>query len=251
MEQLNNNQEPIRKQDNGRQLGGLILVLVGGVFLSHQLGLELPHWITSWPMFMIAIGIYIGAKNQFRKPGWIIVTAIGAVFLADEFFEGISIMQYFWPVFIIGAGLYMIFGRDKKWSRNQDYDSGFQFAGGNNANNGANNEDFFDTVAIFGGIRKNIISKDFKGGEVVCIFSGAEINLTQAEFKGTIVLDITNIFGGTKLIIPANWKIRSEIVAVLGGIDDKRVQQANISEDQNVLVIKGTSILGGIEIKSY
>ncbi|MDI1234313.1 MAG: DUF5668 domain-containing protein [bacterium] len=250
MENLNN-QGNIRKPDNGKQIGGFILVLVGGVFLSHEMGLELPQWLISWPMFLIAIGIYIGAKNQFRKLGWIIPIIIGAVFLADGFFEGISIMQFFWPVFIIGAGLYMIFGRDKKFRRDNGLDNIFQFAGGNNTSNASNNEDFFDSVAVFGGIRKNIISKDFKGGEVVCIFSGAEINLIQAEFKGTIVIDITNIFGGTKLIIPSHWKIRSEIVAILGGIDDKRMQQATISEDENVLVIKGTTILGGIEIKSY
>ncbi len=246
-----NNQEPIKRNDNGKQLAGFILVLVGATFLSRQMGVVLPHWFFSWPMFMIAIGLYIGAKSQFRKPGWLIVSLIGGVFLADEFLDNISITEYFWPVFIIAAGLYMIFGRDKKWSRNSPNDTNNHTTNSSVNGSETNNEDFFDTVAVFGGIRKNIISKDFKGGEIVCIFSGAEINLTQAEFNGTIVLDITNIFGGTKLIIPANWKIRSEIVAILGGIDDKRMQQATISNDDNVLVIKGTTILGGIEIKSF
>ena len=80
---------------------------------------------------------------------------------------------------------------------------------------------------------------------------GAEINMMQADIQGKVALEITQVMGGTKLIVPSHWRIQtSEVVSILGGIDDKRPVQGNIDENK-VLVISGTSILGGLEIKSY
>lgn len=252
MENLND-EEMMKNQKNGKKIAGLVVVIVGAVLLSQQMGVILPDWLLSWPMFLIAIGVYIGAKHQFRKPGWIIICLVGIVFLVDNFVVGINISDYFWPVFIIAAGLYMIFGRENKWEKEWKRRKTFgqSFIETETRKMDTNPEDYIDHVAIFGSIEKNIISKDFRGGDIVCIFSGSEINLTQAEIKQPIVMDITNIFGGTSLIVPPNWEIKSEMVAILGGIEDKRIQHATMPENQNVLILKGTSILGGIEIKSY
>jgi hypothetical protein len=72
----------------------------------------------------------------------------------------------------------------------------------------------------------------------------------QADFEGRVVLEVTQILGGTKLIIPAHWEVQPEMLAVMGGIEDKRQVHNGIASDK-VLILKGTSVLGGIEIKSY
>jgi hypothetical protein len=103
-------------------------------------------------------------------------------------------------------------------------------------------------------VKKNVISKSFRGGEVVNVFGGTEINLMQADLDGRVVLDLTMIFSGTKLLIPAHWKVQNEeLVTIFGGIEDKRPMLADASMlDQNkVIVLKGTCIFGGIDIKSY
>ena len=79
---------------------------------------------------------------------------------------------------------------------------------------------------------------------------GSEINLSQADINGTVVIDITQIMGGTKLIVPPNWEIRSNITSVFGNVEDKR-QKERIMNPEKVLVIDGTSLFGGIEIKNY
>jgi hypothetical protein len=107
---------------------------------------------------------------------------------------------------------------------------------------------------VFGGVKKNIISKNFRGGETVTIFGGTEINLTQADVNGGVVLDLTQIFGGTKLIVPPHWRIQSkDMVAIFGGVDDKRplLSNASTEETNKVLILKGTCIFGGIDIRSY
>jgi len=120
-------------------------------------------------------------------------------------------------------------------------------------NSGINysNEDFVDSTSIFGGAKKNIISKTFKGGDIVNIFGGTELDLTQADFTGTAIIELTTVFGGTKLIIPSNWSIKSDAVIIFGGIEDKRKMQTLSENAEKTLVLKGTVIFGGIDIKSY
>ena len=233
----------------GRALSGIVVVCVGLVFLAHQLGVDFPHWVFSWPMLLIVIGIFSGAKHQFSRGGWFVPIIIGCVFLVDDIFPDITIGPMVWPIIIIGIGLMMILRPHRRnhyhWKKWQSYHNHY-------SNSFQSTEDTIKSVSVFGGVKKNIISKDFKGGEIVCIFGGAEINLSQADINGKVVLDMVQIFGGTKLIIPAHWSVQSEVVAILGGIEDKRPLQKEVnSNTEKTLVIRGTSIFGGIEIKSY
>ena len=114
-------------------------------------------------------------------------------------------------------------------------------------------DDMIDGVAFMAGIKKKIISKNFKGGDMTVIFGGVELDFSQADFTDKATLDVTQIFGGTKIIIPANWEIKSELVSVFGSIEDKRMIQPTTlgSEPNKTLILKGTTFFGGIEIKSF
>ena len=83
------------------------------------------------------------------------------------------------------------------------------------------------------------------------IFGGTELDLSQADLSGVAVIDLTTIFGGTKLLIPSNWSVKSEAVTIFGGIEDKRRMQATIEVPQKTLLLRGTVIFGGIDIKSF
>jgi hypothetical protein len=111
-------------------------------------------------------------------------------------------------------------------------------------------EDYIDATTVLGGIHKNILSKNFNGGDITIFMGGAEINLSQADIQGTAALDITQIMGGTKIIVPSNWEIRSQLTSVFGNIEDKR-QNIGVTDPQKVLIIDGTSVFGGIEIRNY
>jgi predicted membrane protein len=84
---------------------------------------------------------------------------------------------------------------------------------------------------------------------VVNIFGGTELDLSQADIQGTVVIDNTNIFGGMKITVPANWEVRTEMTSIMGGTDDKRTTR---EIDQNkVLVLTGVCIFGGVDVRSY
>jgi predicted membrane protein len=226
---------------SGRVFAGIVLLIVGGVLFAHRLGYDLPYWLFRWEMLLIVLGVFAGAKNSFRNSGWLIPVAIGVFFLLDDWLVDINIKNFFWPTLIILAGLIMVLSpfKKKNWQN--------KFNGTNNTD-----EDYLESTCILGGVKKNVISKNFKGGNLLNIFGGVEIDLSQSDINGTVVLDITQIFGGTKLIIPSHWEIKTEITTILGGVEDKRknLSSLNIAEGKTI-VIKGTSILAGIDIKSF
>jgi len=113
-------------------------------------------------------------------------------------------------------------------------------------------DDYIDSIACFAGVKKNILSKKFKGGEITNILGGTELNLMQADLDEKCRLEITQVMGGTKLIVPAHWEIKSEVVTFLGSVEDKRpVNPAMAGEPGKVLILVGTTVMGGIEIRTY
>jgi predicted membrane protein len=112
-------------------------------------------------------------------------------------------------------------------------------------------EDYINSTSIFGGTKKNILSKNFKGGNITNVFGGTEIHLGQADIQGTAVIETTTIFGGTKLIIPSNWTVKSQAAVIFGGVEDKRAVVPTPDASEKILVLKGTVMFGGIDIRSY
>ncbi len=241
----------------GKMIGGFFVVLFGALYLAKELGAFIPDWIFSWKMLFIGIGLIIGIKCMFRNWTWLVFVFVGSAFLISDFYPGLNITPFIWPVIIILIGMTMIFRPKRKFDPNK-WDRWQRFHGYKmnpahwDKSYTSSTEDHIDSTSFMGSVKKNIISKDFKGGEITNIFGGAEYNLSQADFKDNVTLEITQVFGGTRLIIPSNWEIKSELIAVFGGIEDKRPIQANITNAENkILILKGTTFFGGIDIRSY
>ena len=229
----------------GRVLSGLFIVAIGVLLLARQAGVYIPGWLFSFESILLALGIYLGIRHSFKGFAWVLPLAIGSFLLIDDLYPQYDIEDFTWPLIIIAFGLFIMLRATKtndwkKWDARHAYEEN-------------NVEDYLESTVIFGGAKKNVISKNFKGGEVVTVFGGTEVSLMQAELAGSVVLELTQVFGGTKLIVPPHWKIWSkDMVAILGGIDDKRPMLGNPTEEPGkTLILKGTCVLGGIEIRSY
>lgn len=254
METLNQNtttsNPDVKRSDShkkGRIFGGLLIVLVGTAILLRQTGADFPRWLFSFETALIVLGLYIGFRHSFRGIVWLIPIVIGAVLMIDDFYPYYDISDYFWPIMIIGFGLFIMFRSGRKgaqaWKKWEADHVNQNFA-----------DDYIDSTVLFGGVKKNVISKNFRGGDATTVFGGTDINLMQADINGRVVLELTQVFGGTKLLVPSNWKIQSEdLVAIFGGVEDKRPILSDPSgvDPNKVLVLKGTCIFGGIDIKSY
>jgi flagellar basal body rod protein FlgF len=74
----------------------------------------------------------------------------------------------------------------------------------------------------------------------------------QADIQGRAELRMDEVFGGIKLLIPQSWTVRNEIDGVFHGVEDKRNAYGSVVTDENkVLVLSGSAVFAGIEIKSY
>lgn len=260
------------KPRNNKAIAGIVLLVVGAVLLVHQLDIFLfPYWLFRWPMILIAIGLYSGAKHNFRNSGWLIMVLLGLVFTLDDAVKGYDMGRITWPILIIVFGLWMILRRNNRWDKNKQHWDKWAYRGQQaeqaatpDPNDPAKpntdftgqaaysyGDEYLDAVSVFGGVKKTILSKDFRGGDIVNIFGGAELDLTQADINGRVVLDITQIFGGTKIVVPSNWQVVSDIAAVFASVDDKRLRSTAGAGNDKILVLKGVSIFAGIDIRSY
>ncbi len=235
-------------------VGGLLLILGGSLFLGYKLGLPIPVWLFSWEVLLIALGLYSGLKNNFRGPGWFILMAVGACFLLDRQMPELNLHNYIAPIAVIGAGILILFRPKDGWNKDRwkkkSWDNGLSEKT-NATDFEIDRSDFIQIRSIFSGVEKSILSKNFQGGSISCIFGGAELDLSKADFTGTVVINIEEIFGGCTMVIPPTWTLQNEIHGVFHGIDDKR-SFGNITNDPNkILVLKGSAVFAGIDIRSY
>lgn len=241
-----------RHDGKGHIWTGIFLLAIGGVALARSFGVPVPNWLFSWQMLLIAIGLFIGFKKGFRDGGWFVPIIIGSAFLANDYILQGDLRRHIWPLILITVGAFFIFRPRHKHCRIAQKKDGIQAETITPVEEQTySQDDFIDSVNIFSGTKKVILSKNFKGGDVVNIFGGSEIDLTQADITAAAVLEVTAIFGGATLIVPSNWAIKSEAVTIFGGIGDKRKIIPSADSPTKTLVLKGTMIFGGMEIKSY
>jgi predicted membrane protein len=261
---------------NGRALAGIVLLIAGGIMLMQQFNL-FPDKIQLWPLWLIGWGLYIGAKTNFRKPSAFMLVLIGAVLLLVNNIHGAS--GIVWPGAIIAFGLWMILKRQRRFDKDYiDKQYADKWDWTKNAGKSPEDpivdytidpssstvppvnptgsykptgDDYLDTVSVFGSVKKIILSKNFKGGDIVNIFGGAELDFTQADINGKVFIDITQIFGGVKMIVPPHWQVVPDIAAVFAGIEDKRMKSTASAGGDKILVLKGVSIFAGVDIRSY
>lgn len=243
-------------KNNNNQTFAILVLVIGILLLLKQVGVYFPHWIFSWPMILIAIGTIIGVKSGFRNSGSLILLILGSFFLLRN--NNLLPMQYgsyLLPVGLILLGIILLFR--KNTPKGLDWEGNFDRferklrtgkAGKRPEEDGA---DFLNVEAIFCGIKRRMVTKQFKGGEVTTIFGGTDVDLSHADLEGTVVLDVSVVFGGMKLIVPAHWDVSFEVSNIAAGVEDKRFMQRGPVDADKKLIITGAVVFGGIEISSY
>ncbi len=229
---------------------GTIIIAVGTFLLLDRMDVyEFPRWLFSIGSFFIVLSLIIGVKKKFTGLGWVILMFIGAFFLLREIPDiPREYRSYVLPAGVIIVGVFILMrsmlGTGAREARKNSWNSDGLIT------TDEGGEDFIDITTVFGSTKRRVFSKNFKGGQTTCIFGGSDIDLTQADIEGTVVIDVVQLFGGVKLLIPANWELKSDITVVFGGVEDKRAV-ATASGSGKKLVITGFAMFGGVDVKSY
>ena len=275
-----------KPRNDGSIAFGAIILVIGIVLLFRKLGLYIPDWVLTWPMILIAVGTYTLISQQFKSFVGSVILFVGLFFLLKREFDlDLGIDQYLWPLGLIALGIYLITQKKKEHKAMDDIrknweetrkkktqssnsettesaevvedaspsqegsskapDSGFVRATGTA---------FMDRInesVIFSGVNRKLMTKNFQGGKATVLFGGLDLDLTQVDFTGIATLDLEVGFGGVKLIIPPHWDVRTEVSNIAAGLEDKRMFREGGVDPNKVLILKGTLLFSGLEIKSF
>jgi predicted membrane protein len=216
---------------------GLIVLLYGLLLLMRNMGYDFGVKIWEyWPVLLILFGLRLlvqPRENRQFITGLAIAVA-GLVLLLNNLDVIDLRWRLIWPLLIIFVGIAMLY--NSVWKRNSM----------------RSGQDRIDLSMVFGGGEFRFDSKALRGGSISAIMGGGSVDLRDADMAGDeMALDASAIMGGIELMVPNHWTVIFQATPILGGIDNKSViggpQQGKPSKR---LVITGTAIMGGIEIKN-
>ncbi len=239
--------KPARNTETSNRLVIGVLLIIAGLILMLKKATVLPepldHFIDdilfSWQMLLIAIGVVTLIGSDNKTPG-IVLISVGGFFMIPELFtDFFRSFNFFWPALFIVIGVVLLVN-SKRIGKKLDYST-------------TNKTDYIDYTNIFSGAERQLITENFQGGKITSIFGGGEVDLTRSSLApGENIIEITCIFGGTTIIVPESWSVILDITPILGGFSDARKIRGDVIKDNTrTLIIRGTVIFGGGEIKSY
>ncbi len=249
----------------GHAFAGLILLLIGSIFLLNNLGVFYIEDVRKyWPVLLIVAGVahLFFSRHGARSFIWSgMLVTIGGLLLANNFgYIHVNVAEIIWPVAMIFMGILFLL-------RARRGGPGFAgmpgcgggsggAAGGNPAGAGPSgagpaNPNVLDEVAVFGGIQRRVDSQDFEGGELSSVFGGIELDMRGANTKrDEIVIEANAVFGGIELLLPDRWNVTVRGAGIFGGYEDKTHPPANPAEKRTHLTITGSAVFGGVSVRN-
>lgn len=214
----------------GRLATGAILLTIGIIFWLDRMGrLEAREFLPWWPLVFVVVGLTNLAQRDWATG--VAFTVAGFILLMPVFgLTRISPWRLLglWPLFISAAGVTLVLQALRPPAR------------------GPNR---FHAVAVMAGNVRSIGSHEFRGGEAVAVMGGVEIDLRSAlPHQGEAVIDVLAFWGGIEIRVPAGWRVINKTAEVLGGYEDATVSTTDPNAPR--LVIRGSAIMGGIEVKN-
>ena len=248
---MNDNDRPVpAPRVTGRLLVGGLLIFFGLLFSLDNFGvIDAGDVLAYWPMILVVIGIVRAA--QPRNPGervfGVIMVGLGIFFQLQEL--GWTSMRFrdLWPVVLVIIGSTLIW---RAFDRRRGIESGWA-AGATPALGTRDGLPRQSDFAFMGGVHRVVESQDFQGGDATAVMGAVELDLRGATIaRSPAVLDVFALWGGIELTVPPDWKVEIHATPILGGIENKARYAMREGSGDQVLVVRGTALMGGIEIKN-
>ena len=99
--------------------------------------------------------------------------------------------------------------------------------------------------AAFSGSDLNYDGEVFEGAELTAVFGGVECDLRNAIIEKDCAIQVTAIFGGIDIFVPAGVNVKVNSNSIFGGMSNK----TSVHQNAPTIYISGTCMFGGVEIK--
>ena len=210
---------------------GVAVIVVGAAALLGSLDIINFKTVfsTFWPLLLIGAGLVLMLDNFRQNYIWaIVLILLGLISQLNALdVTNINFWELFWPVALIAIGWSILTQKTR-----------FNTTGTDNVS------------AILSGSETKSRSQDYQGGKATAILGGCSIDLTKANIKKEATLEVLAIMGGVELRVPENWEIKTSIMPILGGTENKATSPQPGKAKAPILNIVGTAVMGGIEIKN-
>jgi predicted membrane protein len=242
---------------------GLLAITAGILLIAFNAGalpIAYKSIIFSWQMLLIALGTALLFSRHKRLFGTVLLLTGSFLILPKCGIEALSFLQgNGWATFFIIVGIiilgHALFGHRRHHAHfRRHFERKFAFEQRFRAQYERfreNPNDYISHNCVFAGSNKKINVQNFRGGEVNCVFGSTEIDLSDAQLaEGVNTLEVSVVFGGLTLYIPAHWKVSLRQNTIFGQIEDHRPPATFDVDEKRMLVIVASSVFGGGEIKS-
>ena len=222
----------------GRLVFGIVVLAAGVLFLLDNLDLADAGRFLRWlPALPLAWGLVLltGVGGRRNVGAGVLVSAVSGWFLLVALGWIRGNPMALWPVVLVIVGGWIVVAALRgpaTQARLEDRASSVH------------------AFAMWSGTERKVAAPDFRGGEVTAIMGGHEIDLRQAGMApgASAVLDLFVWWGGVVIRVPRDWRVTSEAMPLMGGIED--TTDPPQGEARGHLVLKGPVIMGGVEIKN-
>lgn len=237
-----------------RSVFALTLIVAGVLLFLDNLGfLPIRNISAYWPLLPIAWALAIierrrGPYTMIRASA---VIVFGGLILLGNLHVIHMTGRLFFPLLLIYLGIIILISRGRErmcpWPPRR-------FDTGSHTRESSNSENKLMESVVFSGSERRVESQNFEGGKVEAVFGGIELDLSGAAItvpERKVVLEANAIFGGIEIRVPRTWRVERESAAVFGGFSDKSVPpRPEPGFDPPTLVIRGSAVFGGIEVKN-
>ena len=104
-------------------------------------------------------------------------------------------------------------------------------------------------VAIFDGIDLVSRASAFRGGSMFAWFGGISVDLRAATLSSDGAhLDLHALNGGIAITVPEGWRVRSNMAALVGGVDVRGPEPE--AADAPTLTLEGFAAFGGVAVSA-
>ncbi len=234
------------KLELGNVFWGTLLILAAVFIILGQL--DVFGDVSGVTLFFgICLGIWFVSSVFKLSWGGMLFSLAFEVILFDEAL-GLEELTP-WPVLF--AALLATIGMNtliKKKKRKPEKDLRFHRPGGQGDPEVVDgDETIFKCDVAFGSVVKYVTNKELKQAKLDCSFGNLTVYFDSAILGGgSAVVQVDNSFGKTTMFIPKKWDTRVEIEKNLGKVTQEGVKTGN---SENILVVRGTTAFGQIEIR--
>jgi predicted membrane protein len=226
-----------RVRVTGRLVVGVIVIALGVLFTLDNLDLvDSRNVLRWWPAALVAYGVMrlTGFCCRRHLAAGLLFTVIGGWLLLEHFDLVSRSLWDLWPVMLVLVGGSMVAGSLRR---------------ARGLTPGEPPTDVLSAFALWSGSDRRVVTEDFRGGDVTAIMGGHDIDLRPARISGgSAVIDLLVVMGGVDLIVPEDWRVSVEGLALMGAIEDHT--RPPVGEPRGTVVLKGLVFMGGVEVKN-